>query len=323
MPGIRVRRLFDEFRNELRLTLISEESTLDRLITTVDVHRPGLAMAGYTDYFLDERVQILGETEISYLATLDEEGRLAALDRVCQFPLVCVIVTKSLQVPEGLLERLEGHGTAVLGTPMDTTPFIHELTESLRRASAPTTLLHGTMVDVYGVGLLLAGPSGIGKSECALDLVERGHRLVADDAVTIIKKQDDILIATGNELLKHHMELRGIGIIDICTMFGIRAVRAMKRLEVVVNLEEWSEDRLNADRLGLDDRTVDFLGVPINTATIPIFPGKNLSVLAEVIALSYLQKAYGYHPAKEFNKRLQEWMRKQAQLKKVHHHDLE
>ncbi len=323
MPGTRVRRIFEDFGDRLQLALISPESSLDRVITTVDVHRPGLAMAGYTDYFLDERVQILGETEISYLRTLQGDEYAAALDRVCQFPLVCVIITKSLTPPEGLLERLERHGTAVFRTPMDTTPFIHELTECLRRAAALTTTVHGTMVDVYGVGLLLAGPSGIGKSECALDLVERGHRLVADDSVTITKKEEDILIATGNELLRHHMELRGIGIIDICTMFGIRAVRAMKRLEVVVNLEEWSEDQLHVDRIGIDDHTREILGVEINTAVIPIYPGKNLSVLSEVIALNYLQKAYGYHPAREFNDRLKKWMKKQAELRNMHHHDRE
>ena len=323
MAGLPVRELFEKIREELHLTLVTDPETLSREITTTDIHRPGLAMAGYTDYFLDERVQILGETEISYLKTLDEGGRLAALDRGCGFPLVCLIITKSLEVPEGLLERLESHGTAVLRTPMDTTPFIHALTGYLRDAAALTTTIHGTMVDVYGVGLMLAGASGIGKSECALDLVERGHRLVADDVVTIVRKEDDILIGAGSELLKHHMELRGIGIIDIRTMFGIRAVRAMKRLEVVVRLEEWDEDRLNAERLGLDDRTVEILGVPITTATIPIFPGKNLSVLSEVIALNYLQKAYGQHPAREFNERLREWMRKQAALRQEHRHDLE
>lgn len=323
MLGISVGALLEQKRNEFHFSLHSPESTLSQTITTIDIHRPGLALAGFTDYFLDERIQIFGETETSFLNTLKPGPRDEALDLLCQFPLRCVILTKDQPVPDGLLKRLAVHGTAVLVTSLDTTPFIHELTNFLKDVFAPTTTVHGTMVDVYGVGILLSGRSGIGKSECALDLVKRGHRLVADDVVTIIKKEDDILIGSGNELLRHHMEIRGIGIIDLRTMFGIRAVRAMKRVEVELHLEEWDEVRLNEERLGLDDATTSILGVPLHRATIPIYPGKNLAVLSEVIALNYLQKAYGQHPAKEFNARLKDWMRKQAELKRQHRHDFE
>jgi HPr kinase/phosphorylase len=164
--------------------------------------------------------------------------------------------------------------------------------------------VHGSLVDVYGVGLLLTGRSAIGKSECALDLVERGHRLVADDVVTLTRRHDDILIGTGNDILRHHMEIRGLGIIDVQTVFGIRAIRIQKRIEVEINLREWdaSEDY---ERVGIDDHTQTLLGVQIPLVQIPIFPGKNITVICEVVALNYLVKAYGHHPAKAFNERLQ------------------
>jgi len=213
-----------------------------------------------------------------------------------------------LALPEGLIPRANERQIPVLRTPQDTTPFIHQLTAFLDYVFAPSVTAHASLVDVYGVGLLFTGRSGIGKSETALDLVERGHRLVADDVVRITRRHGDILIGAGNEVLKHTMEVRGLGIIDVQAIFGIRSIRGQKRVEVEVHLTEWNDAR-DYERVGLDDQMAPYLDVQIPLITIPIFPGKNITVIAEVVALNHLVKVYGYHPARALNDRLMESMR--------------
>jgi HPr kinase/phosphorylase len=224
------------------------------------------------------------------------------------------MVAKSLDLPAYFVTRANECGVPVLRTPMSTTPFIHQLTSYLDAMFSPQTNLHGSLVDVYGVGLLFTGRSAIGKSETALDLVERGHRLVADDVVTITRRHGDILIGTGNQLLRHHMEIRGLGIIDVQSVFGIRSIRVQKRVEVQVELREWRADE-DYDRTGLDRRQAEFLGVSIPSVVIPIVPGKNVTVIAEVIALDYLLKAYGYNAAERLNAHLMEMMKRRSQSK--------
>jgi HPr kinase/phosphorylase len=220
----------------------------------------------------------------------------------------CIIVAKGLEIPSGFLDRANENTIPVLRTPQDTTPFIHQLTAYLDYVFAPAVTAHASLVDVYGVGLLFTGRSGIGKSETALDLVERGHRLVADDVVRITRRHGDMLIGAGNEVLKHTMEIRGIGIIDVQAIFGIRAIRGQKRVEVEVHLTDWNE-ALDYERVGMDDATVKHVDVEIPLVTIPIFPGKNITVIAEVVALNHMVKVYGYHPARALNERLLENMR--------------
>jgi HPr kinase/phosphorylase len=220
----------------------------------------------------------------------------------------CIIVAKGLVLPAGALERANRGSVPVLRTPQDTTPFIHQLTAYLDYVFAPFTTVHASLVDVYGVGLLFTGRSGIGKSETALDLVERGHRLVADDAVRITRRHGDILLGACNEVLKHTMEIRGMGVIDVQAIFGIRSIRAQKRVEVEVHLTEW-KDSADYERVGLDEQLARYLDVEIPLVTIPIFPGKNITVIAEVVALNHLVKVYGYHPARALNERLMESMR--------------
>jgi HPr kinase/phosphorylase len=219
-----------------------------------------------------------------------------------------IIVTKGLQLPEGLLERANKNEVPILRTPQDTTPFIHQLTGYLDWVFAPSVTVHASLVDVYGVGLLFTGRSGIGKSETALDLVERGHRLVADDVVRITRRHGDILIGSCNEVLKHTMEIRGLGVIDVQAIFGIRSIRGQKRVEVEVHLTEW-DSKVEYERLGLDDCMARYLETEIPLVTVPILPGKNITVIAEVIALNHLVKVYGYHPARALNERLIESMR--------------
>jgi HPr kinase/phosphorylase len=279
-----------------------------------DIHRPGMALMGFIENFLPERLQILGQTESIYLSQLSDEDCRRSIDRLFQFEIPGVMVAKSLEVPAYFVQRANECGVPVLRTPMSTTPFIHQLTSYLDAMFSPQTNLHGSLVDVYGVGLLFTGRSAIGKSETALDLVERGHRLVADDVVTITRRHGDILIGTGNQLLRHHMEIRGLGIIDVQSVFGIRSIRVQKRVEVQVELREWSADE-DYDRTGLDRRQAEILGVSIPSVVIPIVPGKNVTVIAEVIALDYLLKAYGYNAAERLNAHLMEMMKRRSQAK--------
>jgi HPr kinase/phosphorylase len=305
---ITIAQLFEQQREPLSLEVLTKGVESRVPITISDINRPGMALMGYPENFLFERLQIMGRTEIAYLSTLTPQGRAEALDRLFQFAMPGIIVTKGLQLPEGLLERANKNEVPILRTPQDTTPFIHQLTGYLDWVFAPSVTVHASLVDVYGVGLLFTGRSGIGKSETALDLVERGHRLVADDVVRITRRHGDILIGSCNEVLKHTMEIRGLGVIDVQAIFGIRSIRGQKRVEVEVHLTEW-DSKVEYERLGLDDCLARYLETEIPLVTVPILPGKNITVIAEVIALNHLVKVYGYHPARALNERLIESMR--------------
>ncbi len=312
MRTLSVARLFEDQHQELQLEQLTESLASKREITVSDIHRPGMALMGFVENFLPERIQILAQTELTYLATLSEPDVRAAIDRLFQFEMPLIIVCKGLDVPPYLLERANAAEVPVLRTSQSTTPFIHSLTLYLDHMFAEQTTVHGSLVDVYGVGLLFTGRSAIGKSETALDLVERGHRLVADDVVTIMRRHGDVLIGTGNQLLRHHMEIRGLGIIDVQSVFGIRAIRLQKRVEVAVDLREWSAEE-DYERVGLDERRTPILGVEIPLTQVPITPGKNITVIAEVIALNYLVKVTGgYSPAERLNKHLLEIMKRKS-----------
>ncbi|HET9233045.1 MAG TPA: HPr(Ser) kinase/phosphatase [Candidatus Eisenbacteria bacterium] len=322
MNQIPVSRLFEDRKDAFEFVGMTDSLESSVPITVSDINRPGLAMAGYTGNFLSERIQVVGETEVGLLASFTAEEREVALDRLFQFQVPCIIVTKDLDLPASFLARARERQIPVLGTPMSTTPFIHELTAYLDDVFAPTVNCHGSLVDVYGVGLLFTGKSGIGKSEIALDLVERGHRLVADDVVLIKRRHENVLIGSANALLGHHLEIRGVGIIDLHRVFGIRAIRFQKRVEVEVHLQEWVTG-IDYERTGLDSTTTTVLGVQIPLVTVPVFPGKNITVIAEVIALNYLVKAYGFDTALELDKKLSEIMMQNSRLKMLARDDLE
>lgn len=309
MQGITVGQLFDERKGALDLEMIVEGKRARLPVTVSDVNRPGLALAGFTENFLYERIQILGETEMLYLDTLSADERRVALDRLFERDLPCLIVSKGLPIEDHLRARCEENQVPLLRTRLSTTPFIHQLTAYLNDVFAPRMTLHGSLVDVYGVGLLFAGDSGIGKSETALDLIERGHRLVADDIVIVSRRPPAILVGSSNELLGHRMEIRGVGIIDIREMFGVRATRLRKRIEVEVRLVRWDPDS-PYERLGLEDRTTSILGVRVPYVTIPLVPGKNVAVLAEVVAMNHLIKSSGRNAAVEMDTRLRDMMNK-------------
>jgi HPr kinase/phosphorylase len=302
--SISVGFLVESNRDRLRLTVLSGDVGLTKEIKDKNVHRPGLALAGYMQLFRFDRVQIFGNTEMRYLEELDAETREQALRRIFQLEVPCVVVTNDNKVDEQFLRIGIEHQIPILLTPFETTKFIYFLSDFLDDQFSSQTVVHGSFVDVYGVGVLLIGRSGIGKSEIALDLVERGHRLVADDVVMITRKGEGILMGSGTDLVKHFMEIRGLGLIDVRSMFGIRAIRFQKRVELVIELMEWRPDE-EYTRTGLDEVGTSILDVQVPRVELPIFPGKNVTVICEVISLNYLLKHYGYDAAKEFTKRLE------------------
>jgi HPr kinase/phosphorylase len=295
---------------------------LDRIVTNADVSSPGLALAGYTGRFAPDRIHVFGETEITYLNSLSQDDRHAALVKFFGFDLPCVFVTKGQEVPAELLELARARGVPVFRSKLKTAEFYRRIKPVLEEAFAPRTTLHGSLADVYGVGLLFVGRSGIGKSECVLDLVERGHRLVADDVVQVTRRGNDVLIGRGHELAAHHMEIRGIGLIDIPALFGVRAVRQQKRIEVVVQLEDWDTAR-DTDRTGLAREETMILDVAVPRVVVPLNPGKNITVMSEVVAMMHLLRYSGVDVAAAFNARLIKRMKEQRGVREYLQEDYE
>ncbi len=302
-PKLTVGRLMERMQDALQLEHVTETGGLERLIGNPDVSSPGLALAGYVTRFPAERVQVLGETEITYLKSLDSETRLRHLTKFFSFPIPCVFVTKGQDPGPDLIGLATQAGIGLIRTGLKTNEFYTRIKPWLEEEFAATTNLHGSLADVFGVGLLFVGRSGIGKSECVLDLVERGHRLVADDLVIARRRGNDVLIGRGHELQRHHMEIRGVGLVDIPSIFGIRAVRQQKRIEVVVQLDEWLNGA-PVERTGLDMEVTSIIDVQLPKVRVLLNPGKNITVIAEVIAMNHLLKYSGIDPAKRFNERL-------------------
>jgi HPr kinase/phosphorylase len=303
-----VEDLFRAKREILSLELLTDGCDLQRPILEPTISNPGLVLAGFRERLPTGRLQILGETEVLYLRSLSESARRDVVESFMGLPMPAVFVTKALDVPPDLIAIARAHGTPVFRSTLKTGDFYRRIQPYLEEQFAPTTTLHGSLADVYGVGLLFVGRSGIGKSECVLDLVERGHRLVADDVVIVSRRGNDVLIGRGHELQRHHMEIRGIGIIDISALFGIRAIRQQKRIEVVVQLVDWDE-KAHYDRTGLQTEEIDILDVRLPKVAIPLNAGKNITVISEVVAMNHLLKYSGVHSARRFNESLQEAMK--------------
>ena len=318
----KIRDLLARKGDPLQLEALTGDVGLDRIIPSAEASSPGLVLAGFTKRFAHTRLHVLGETEITYLAALDGPGRRQALETFFAFELPCVIITKGLDAPPELVQLARDKGVPLIRTRLKTAEFYRRLRPFLDEAFAPATQLHGSLADVYGVGLLFIGRSGIGKSECVLDLVERGHRLVADDLVHISRRGNDILIGRGHEIARHHMEIRGIGLIDIKALFGIRAVRQQKRVEVVVQLEDWDGSR-EYDRTGLDGKVTTILEVTMPLVTVPLNPGKNLTVMCEVVAMNHLLRYSGVDSAHIFNQRLIGHMQERRQAREYLEEDYE
>ncbi|MBI4399022.1 MAG: HPr(Ser) kinase/phosphatase [Candidatus Omnitrophica bacterium] len=299
MVSVPVAELYHSLKESLKLKLVTPEIPLHGKIKSSEIHRPGLAFAGYYDYFAFDSVQILGTTEVSYLKQQGPARREEAFQKFFGFKIPCIILSKNQMVP-GLIEHATRAKIPVFRSPLRTTTLIGRITIFIEDELAPKSTVHGTLLDVYGVGTLLLGKSGVGKSETALELVQRGQRLVADDIVEIKRTSDDILMGYSSKVIRHHMEIRGLGIIDMMSLFGVGAVRNQKRILMAVTLEKWNPE-VEYERSGLVENNTAFLGVTLPHIVIPVIPGRNIPVLVEVAALNQRLKRMGIHAANRFN----------------------
>jgi HPr kinase/phosphorylase len=306
-PGVTVGRLLESRPEALGLDLeiLAGSAGLDRRITSPYVQKTGLALAGLHEYLRPGRVLVFGNSEVRYLESLRLEDRADTLRKVCEHEDVpCILVTGGLRVSGEIIFEAESKGLPVLRTQIPTPVAIARVTAILEDSFVVRELMHGVLLDILGLGVLIVGESGIGKSECALDLVVRGHRLVADDTVEVRRRADTILIGTCPELTRHHMEIRGLGVINIQDLFGIAATRTSKRIELVVQLERW-EARRDYDRLGLNDERYQILNLPLPLIRMPVAPGRNLAILVEIAARNQLLRGRGHHAARKLAARLE------------------
>lgn len=272
-------------------------------ITQPDVNRPALQLAGFFDYFDSDRVQVIGHVENAYMQKMSEDHGLAVISKLLDYKVPCIVFCRNIEVPAGLVELATKKGVPILRTGKTTSSFMAEVIRWLNVELAPRISIHGVLVDVYGEGILIMGESGIGKSEAALELIKRGHRLVTDDVVEIKKVSDDTLIGTAPDITRHFIELRGIGIIDVKTLFGVESVKNTQSIDLVIKLEEWDKDQ-EYDRLGLEEQYTEFLGNKVVCHKIPIRPGRNLAIICESAAVNYRQKKMGYNAARELYNRV-------------------
>ncbi len=299
MAKVLVKELVEHFN----LQLIEGGDGLSRMVRTSDISRPGLEMAGFFTYYPSERIQLLGKTELSFFHSLPKRERMDRMEKLCTLETPCIIVSRDLEVPEELIEASHSAGVPVLKTRLKTTHLSSLITNYLEARLAPMTSVHGVLVDVYGVGVLLTGSSGVGKSETALELVKRGHRLVADDSVEIRQTGENELVGNAPELIQHLLEIRGLGIIDVMTLFGAGAVRSYKKITIVMHLELWDAKKMY-DRLGLEEETIKIVDVAVPQLTIPVRPGRNLAVIVEVAAMNFRLKRMGVNAAQQFSDKL-------------------
>ncbi|WP_419493397.1 HPr(Ser) kinase/phosphatase [Butyricicoccus sp.] len=297
-------QLITEFQFEL---IYGPEGFEKIEITTDDVNRPGLQLAGFFDYFEPQRLQIMGKAENAYVEQFDEEKRTDIFEKLCATGIPAVIVTRNIEVFPELIEAAKKYDVAVLRTNEFTSSVTSALVASLKVSLAPRITLHGVLVELYGEGILILGDSGVGKRETAIELVKRGHRLIADDAVEIKRVSDRTLVGCAPEIIRHFIELRGIGIVDVRRIFGMGAIKETERVDMIINLEQWVEGKMY-DRLGMDNQYTDILGLRIPSLTIPVRPGRNLAVIIEVAAMNHRHKSMGYNAAKELNERMMKSM---------------
>ncbi len=295
-------------QNALDLTCVAGRAGLGRQITVPDLNRPGLALAGFYESFAWNRLQVFGRGECAYLSKLDAEGSHGSVETLFSYDVPCCIFTSSLRPSASFSEAAEKAGCPVLVTSLNSNEFSGRVLRILSDIFAPKTTIHGVLVEVFGIGILLVGDSGVGKSETALELIERGHRLVADDVVEIRCVNGSILMGQGaNKVIGHHMEIRGLGIINITHLYGVGAIRDKKQIQLVCQLEDWDPDKVY-DRIGMDELTTDILGVKVPMLEIPVKPGRNIPIIIETASMNERLKKMGYHSAKEFNQNIMRWL---------------
>ena len=297
-------KLVDEFHFEI---VVKPDCYDEIQITTPEVNRPGLALAGFFEIFEQDRIQLIGKAETHYLNSLEVSTKRVILQKFVDAHPVAILYTTDIPVDDVVIERAKMQQVPVLRTSVKTSPIMAAMISSLNTQLAPRITRHGGLVEVYGEGLLLLGDSGIGKSETAIELVKRGHRLIADDAVEIKRVSDRTLVGSAPEIIRHYVELRGIGIVDVRRIFGMGAVKETERIDLVIQLENWVEGKMY-DRMGMDEETVNILGIEIPAITVPVRPGRNLAIVLEIAAMNNRQKKMGYNTAEEFNKKLMRQM---------------
>lgn len=302
MNSITVEEIYSDTRYGLGLRLVAGKAGLSRKVAAARIQKPGLAFAGYTRLLHSDRVQVLGYSEISYLSSLPESRQREAVRTVLSYKLCCIVVTRGQPIPLALIEAAEETGSPLFSTDLLSSVFISRVGEFLQDRLAETTSLHGVLVDVLGVGVLLIGKSGVGKSECALDLILRGHRLVADDVVEVRKRGPSLLLGRGVELIKHHVEIRGLGVINVKDMFGVAAVSDEKSVDMVIELVEWEEEEY--DRLGLEEKCYSLLGIELPLVKMPIRPSRNIATVVEIAARNFLLKREGSFSALQFEEKV-------------------
>jgi HPr kinase/phosphorylase len=303
MDSLIVQELEQDREHHLELTLMAGRKGLKKKVTHSQVQKMGLALTGFIQFINPERLQVIGNTEMAYFKTLPPETQGKVIHEICSLPLSCLVITRGLEIPELLLREGDEKGIPVFRTNLRSFDFIERVTKFLEEKLASTSSLHGVLMDIYGVGVLILGKSGIGKSECALDLILRGHRLVADDMVHIQKRSPSSVIGSGFEVIQHHMEIRGLGIINIRSLFGVEAIRERKKIELVLELLEWDTQR-EYDRLGFEEEKFSILGMELPMLRIPVTPARNLTTIIEVAVRNHLLKVMGYDSALEFEKKL-------------------
>lgn len=294
--------------NELYLKCIAGRKGLTRAITVPDINRPGLALSGFYDSFAYQRVQLFGRGEVAYLSKLHSENLSELIEKLFTYDIPCAVFTHGLCPEPEFIEIAEKAGCAILQTKLESTEFSTRLLRVFSNVFALKKTLHGVLVEVYGLGILLTGHSGVGKSECALELVERGHRLVADDIVEIRCVNGNSILGQGaNTLISHHMEIRGLGIINVSQLYGVGSIREQKEVQLIIKLEEWDQNKIY-DRLGTEQMLTDLLGVKVPTIEIPVKPGRNLPIIIEAAAMNERLKYMGYNSARDFNQNILKWI---------------
>jgi HPr kinase/phosphorylase len=288
---------------DLKLDIIYMPEDKEYFVYSQDINRPGLQYAGYFEHFTYDRIQIVGKGEYTYFQYMDSKTREERLDKIFSYEIPAMIVTRGLEVNEDAIKMAKKHKRVILSTKSNTTRFINRLSNYLDAFLAPSITIHGVLVDIYGIGVLIKGESSIGKSETALELVQRGHRLVADDAVEIKKIDDTVVVGQSPELIRHFMEIRGIGIIDIRSLYGVGAVKNTKKIDMIAYLESWDESNYY-DRLGLDKEYEEIMGIPVEKLVVPVKPGRNTAMILEVASMNFRQRGMGYDAALEFTEKL-------------------
>lgn len=318
MPKLTIQEILEEEEAGLDLELLSGRGGLSNVTTVPRIQKPGLALAGYVESLHADRIQVLGSTELSFLETMPREKAEEHFRNLCRRCQSCLIVTKNQKTPDYLYKYAEVENTPLLRTKHLSSHFIALLTRFLEERLLPTSTLHGVLVDVLGIGVLIQGRSGVGKSECALELVLRGYRLVADDIIKVRFKLPSVIFGEGLDLQHYHMEIRGLGILNIKHLFGVSAIRERKKIDLIVELVEW-DDKKEYDRLGVDEQIFSLHGVDLPFVRIPVAPGRNISTIVEVAARNQLLKEMGYHSAREFQGLLEERM---AEMARLHAHSI-